>query len=130
MLSGQVIGVFTVYGSSVHISPTKHLQYQVPWFVQTFVPAISILLSFFIVGSPRWLLIKNKREKALAALCRLRDLSLSCRYDGKSHYTLHGQQSMRNRRRRKVVDAEWEQQQSPAILLCRRTGSRHCNAIG
>jgi hypothetical protein len=53
------------------------------------IPAISIVLSFFIVGSPRWLLIQNKREKALAALCRLRDLSLSCRYDGKSHYTLH-----------------------------------------
>jgi MFS family permease len=36
MLSGQVIGVFAVYGSSVHMSPTKNLQYQVPWFVQTF----------------------------------------------------------------------------------------------
>lgn len=80
MLSAQVIGVFTVYGSSVHISPTKHLQYQVPWFVQTFVPAISILLSFLIVESPRWLLMQNKREKALAALYRLRELSPSHPY--------------------------------------------------
>ncbi|KAJ9657269.1 hypothetical protein H2198_004392 [Neophaeococcomyces mojaviensis] len=74
MLSGQMIGVFVVYGCNVNISASKVLQYQVPWFVQTFVPAISIGLSFFVVESPRWLAIRNRPQDALLALQRLRNL--------------------------------------------------------
>ncbi|KAE8138891.1 general substrate transporter [Aspergillus pseudotamarii] len=74
MLSGQTLGVFIVYGCSIHISPFKDLQYQVPWFAQTFVSGISIALSFFIVESPRWLLIDQKHNQSLGALARLRGL--------------------------------------------------------
>ena len=74
MLSGQMTGIFVVYGCNVHISPSKVLQYQVSWFVQTFVPAIAIVLSFFVVESPRFLAICNRPQEALATLTKLRGL--------------------------------------------------------
>lgn len=74
MLSGQVLGIFTVYGCSIHVSGSRSLQYQVPWFVQTFIPAISCTMSFFTVESPRWLLLQNRRQAALTSLERLRGL--------------------------------------------------------
>ncbi|KAL4874262.1 general substrate transporter [Aspergillus karnatakaensis] len=80
MLSSQMVGVFTVYGSSRHISASSDLQNQIAWFVQTFVPAISIGLSFFAVESPRWLLLQNRQQEALENLERLRGLSLSHAY--------------------------------------------------
>ena len=72
MLTGQMIGVFVVYGCNIHISSLKLLQYQAPWFVQTFVPAIAITLSFFTVESPRWLAIQNQPQEALETLTKLR----------------------------------------------------------
>ncbi|KAJ5738510.1 general substrate transporter [Penicillium malachiteum] len=72
--SGSGVGVFIVYGCSIHIAPTKNLQYQIPWFAQTFAPAISILLSFFVIESPRWLLIDQKHDQSLNALTQLRGL--------------------------------------------------------
>ncbi|CAG7971398.1 unnamed protein product [Penicillium olsonii] len=74
MLAGQALGVFIVYGCSRHIADTKDLQYQIPWFAQTFAPAISILLSVFVVESPRWLLIDQKHDQSLNALVQLRGL--------------------------------------------------------
>lgn len=75
MLSGQMIGVFVVYGCNIHIQSSKLLQYQVPWFVQTFAPAIAITLSFFVVESPRWLALRNRPTEALEALTKLRGIS-------------------------------------------------------
>ncbi|KAH6887484.1 general substrate transporter [Thelonectria olida] len=80
MLSGQAIGVFSVYGVNMHISSTKTFQNQVPWFVQTFVPVIAIALSFFASESPRWLAIKGRPQEALAALVKLRGLPESHPY--------------------------------------------------
>lgn len=80
MLSGQMLGIFTVYGCSIHISGDKDLQYQVPWFVQTFASAISYTMSLFIVESPRWPVLRNRRETGLAALERLRGLPSSNEY--------------------------------------------------
>ncbi|CAG8218291.1 unnamed protein product [Penicillium salamii] len=74
MLAGQALGVFIVYGCSIHVEPVKDLQYQVPWFAQTFAPAISIVLSFFVTESPRWLLIDQKHDQSLQALVQLRGL--------------------------------------------------------
>ncbi|CAG7994705.1 unnamed protein product [Penicillium nalgiovense] len=74
MLAGQALGVFIVYGCSTHIAPVKDLQYQTPWFAQTFAPTISIVLSFFVVESPRWLLINQDYDKSLTALVKLRGL--------------------------------------------------------
>ncbi|KAI0420421.1 general substrate transporter [Xylaria grammica] len=75
MLTTQGIGVFTVFGVSTNISPSLKLQYQIPWFVQTFIPAIAIFLSFFAIESPRWLILKNRQQDALQALLQLRGLS-------------------------------------------------------
>lgn len=77
MLTTQMIGVFTVYGCSIHIPGTSDLQNQIPWFVQTFAPAISIFLSFFSVESPRWLLLRNRQQEGLATLERVRSLPIS-----------------------------------------------------
>ncbi|KAJ4264199.1 hypothetical protein NW762_005393 [Fusarium torreyae] len=74
MLLGQALGIFVVYGCNVHISSAKNLQYQVPWFVQTFAPFIGIVVSFFIVESPRWLAIRCRQDDALKALSTLRGL--------------------------------------------------------
>lgn len=74
MLSGQMIGVFVVFGCTIHIPNSELLQYQVPWFVQAFIPLIAIVLSFFIVESPRWLAVRNRPQDALQALLRLRGL--------------------------------------------------------
>ncbi|KAH9230399.1 hypothetical protein K456DRAFT_1917612 [Colletotrichum gloeosporioides 23] len=65
MLGGQALGIFTVFGCSTNISSEHSLQYQIPWFVQTFVPAIAIGLSFFSVESPRWLAIQGKQRMPL-----------------------------------------------------------------
>ena len=74
MLAGQTLGVFVVYGCSLHVASRKKLQYQTPWFAQTFAPAISIFLSFFVVESPRWLLIDQRHEQSRSALVQLRGL--------------------------------------------------------
>lgn len=71
MLGAQALGIFTVFGCNQHISPENNLQYQVPWFVQTFVPTIAVALSFFSTESPRWLALKGRREDALDALVKL-----------------------------------------------------------
>ncbi|KAF5515932.1 Quinate permease [Colletotrichum siamense] len=74
MLGGQALGIFTVFGCSANISSEHSLQYQIPWFVQTFVPAIAVGLSFFSVESPRRLAIQGKQKDALDALVKLRGL--------------------------------------------------------
>ena len=74
MLGAQSLGVFTVLGCNLHISTAKNLQYQVPWFVQTFVPAIAVALSFFSVESPRWLALKGRKQDAMNSLIKLRGL--------------------------------------------------------
>ena len=74
MLGSQALGSFTVFGCSQHIPPSLSLQYQLPWFVQTFVPAITIISSFFICESPRWLAIAGRTEEARFMLFKLRGL--------------------------------------------------------
>ncbi|KAM5345047.1 hypothetical protein ACJ41O_010909 [Fusarium nematophilum] len=80
MLGGQALGIFTVFGCNQNISPASNIQYQIPWFVQTFVPAISIVLSFFAVESPRWLALRGRRQESLNALVTLRGLPLEHPY--------------------------------------------------
>jgi sugar porter (SP) family MFS transporter len=80
MLGGQALGVFTVYGCNRTVDSSKNLQYQIPWFAQTFVPATSIALSFISVESPRWLALVGKRQEALDALVKLRGLQIDHPY--------------------------------------------------
>ncbi|KAK7207833.1 putative transporter [Myxozyma melibiosi] len=74
MLLSQMIGVFVVYGVKVHISPKKTIQYQIPFFVQVFVPCICIGLSFLVTESPRWLALCGRYEESADALCKIRKL--------------------------------------------------------
>ncbi|KAF5582958.1 major facilitator superfamily transporter [Fusarium pseudocircinatum] len=76
MLLGQALGIFVVFGCNVHISSSLSLQYQVPWFVQTFAPFIGVVCSFLIVESPRWLAIRCRQDDALKALSTLRGLPI------------------------------------------------------
>lgn len=69
-----MIGIFVVYAANIHINPTGHLQYQLPFFVQLIVPAICIGLSFVLFESPRWLYIRGRKDEALQTLITLRGL--------------------------------------------------------
>jgi Sugar (and other) transporter len=75
MLSSQMIGIFVVYGCSIHVSSGSNLQYQITFFVQTFVPAIVLVLSCFLYESPRWLCLKGKEVEARESLIQLRGLA-------------------------------------------------------
>ncbi|KAL1844572.1 hypothetical protein VTK73DRAFT_2275 [Phialemonium thermophilum] len=72
MLSSQVIGVFVVYGTSRHVSDRLNLQWQTPFFVQTLVPTLAFVLSFFAQESPRWLCLRGRTVEAFDSLARLR----------------------------------------------------------
>lgn len=74
MLSSQMLGIFVVFGCNLHIHASKRLQYQVPFFVQCFVPAIGVAMSFFLQESPRWLCLKGRNVEALKTLTILRGL--------------------------------------------------------
>lgn len=74
MLSSQMLGIFVVFAANVHINPAKRLQYQLPFFVQLFVPAICLVLSLFLYDSPRWLYIRGRKDEALATLTSLRGI--------------------------------------------------------
>lgn len=75
MLSSQMIGIFVVYGCNIHINSAKNLQYQIPFFVQCFVPAIGVAMSFFLYESPRWLCLRGRTEEAFKTLTKIRGLA-------------------------------------------------------
>lgn len=74
VLSSQMLGIFVVFGCNLHIDPKLNLQYQIPFFVQCFVPAIGIAMSFFFYESPRWLCLRGRNDEAFEALKSLRGL--------------------------------------------------------
>ena len=73
MSLSSVAGIFTVYGVYIHMAPTK-LQFQIVWLAPSIFMCLCAAASFFICESPRWLLMTNKRDKAIASLVRLRGL--------------------------------------------------------
>jgi MFS family permease len=74
MLSSQMVGVFVVYGCNRNISPSRNLQWQLTFFVQTFPLILAVPLSTLIKDSPRWLCLRGCNEEALASLKYLRNL--------------------------------------------------------
>lgn len=80
LFSGAVyFGVFVAYGANYgtakHLSPTSNNQWVIPTSVKIILAGLVFIGSLFCVESPRWLLMKDKTDKALKNLCRLRRLS-------------------------------------------------------
>jgi len=65
----------TVIGAVIN-NATKSLEtrlsYQIPLFALYLIPVFSVILAFTIPESPRWLVLKNRNDDALAHLARLR----------------------------------------------------------
>lgn len=71
MLSSQMVRMFVTFGCNSHIPASTNLQYQIPFFVQCFVPTIGIVMSFFLHESPRWLSLRGRIEDVLKTLTTL-----------------------------------------------------------
>lgn len=70
---GLFCGIFAVYGCYLHVAPGR-LQYQIVWFTPCIVMAAVAGATFFLHESPKWLIIQNRRDEAIDALCALRAL--------------------------------------------------------
>ncbi|KAK3650326.1 hypothetical protein LTR56_006302 [Elasticomyces elasticus] len=71
---GIMLGYFSVWGSSLHISNTSQMQWVVPNLLHIYFAGIIALLSCFATESPRWLVKVDKQEKAMNNLSKLRNL--------------------------------------------------------
>ncbi|OZJ01990.1 hypothetical protein BZG36_04686 [Bifiguratus adelaidae] len=67
-IGGLVISSITRTTSKI----PSNLSWQIPFSLFFIIPTIVLSLIWFIPESPRWLLFKSRREKALASLHRLR----------------------------------------------------------
>lgn len=73
---GIMMSYFAVYGSVLHISDDKKLQWIAPLTLKIILAGlIFIALIVFGIESPRWYIKVGKHEKALTALAKLRNLS-------------------------------------------------------
>lgn len=71
---GIMLGYFSVWGCSLHISPDTQMQWVVPNMLHIYFAAIIFITSFLAVESPRWLLKVGKAEQAAKNLSTLRHL--------------------------------------------------------
>ncbi|CAN3483865.1 hexose transporter Hxt13p [Diutina catenulata] len=72
---GYSIAAFTNWGCALHISDEKDRQWIIPTSLKIVLAGgIGLLSILFCVESPRWYIKKDKHEKALQALCKLRHL--------------------------------------------------------
>lgn len=70
---GLTLAGFTILGLYKR-GPESRLQYQVPQIALILFLVMCILGSFFISESPRWLMLKGRREEAVECLIKLRCL--------------------------------------------------------
>ncbi|CAK7203570.1 hypothetical protein SEUCBS139899_006305 [Sporothrix eucalyptigena] len=68
-----VSSVFCVYGVYVHMAATR-FQYQIVWMVPILATAVVVIGSFFCCESPKWLMMVDRYDDALAELVKLRGL--------------------------------------------------------
>jgi hypothetical protein len=68
---GSIIAAWTVYGTLKYKSDAA---WRVPVGLQALMPLVQIIGIFFLPESPRWLLSKNKGEKAFDILVKVRHL--------------------------------------------------------
>ncbi|TVY13509.1 putative quinate permease, partial [Lachnellula arida] len=70
---GGVVGFWINYGVSTTMKPSRS-QWIIPFAVQLIPAGLMFIGLFFIKESPRWLMAKNQRDKALKNLCWIRML--------------------------------------------------------
>lgn len=70
---GGLVGFWINYGVSLHL-PSNHKQWLIPFAIQLIPSGLLFIGSFWLCESPRWLLAKGKREKAIKNLCWIRNL--------------------------------------------------------
>ncbi|WWC93843.1 hypothetical protein V866_000679 [Kwoniella sp. B9012] len=74
IMLGVSLGYWVNYISVLHIKSTSHWQWRFPIIFQLY-PGIILLLALpFMPESPRWLVLQNKDQQAMKALCRIRRL--------------------------------------------------------
>ena len=71
---GIMLGYFSSYGSSIHISNTSSNQWIVPTSIHIIFAGLILILSIFPVESPRWLAKVGRNEQAAINLSKLRNL--------------------------------------------------------
>ncbi|KAK3724109.1 hypothetical protein LTR37_001231 [Vermiconidia calcicola] len=70
---GGLVGFWINYGLNVTMAPS-HKQWIIPFAVQLIPAGLLLIGSFWLRESPRWLMSKGKRDKALQNLCWIRRL--------------------------------------------------------
>lgn len=70
---GGLVGFWINYGLNLHHAP-NHTQWLIPFAVQLIPSGMLFLGCFWLVESPRWLMTKGNREKAIKNLAYVRSL--------------------------------------------------------
>lgn len=70
---GGLVGFWINYGVNTTMAPS-HKQWIIPFAIQLIPSALLFMGSFWLHESPRWLMSKGKREKAIKNLCWIRQL--------------------------------------------------------
>ncbi|OAA60303.1 General substrate transporter [Niveomyces insectorum RCEF 264] len=74
IMMGVTAAYFINYASKIHLNPASSWQWRAALVLQA-IPAVALLAGYpFFPESPRFLVLKDKSEEALASLCRLRNL--------------------------------------------------------
>lgn len=101
---GIMLGYFASYGSHLHISSASSLQWVVPNLLHIYFATIILVLSFFAIESPRWLVKVGKNEKARANLSKIRGLPEDHVYVQSELFDIHDQL---DREREATLGASW-----------------------
>ena len=66
---GNILAGWTTFGSNAHF-PLSSWAWRIPTIVQCGLPTVVMVLVMFFPESPRWLIMKDRREEALAILAK------------------------------------------------------------
>nr|OQO29514.1 hypothetical protein B0A51_02606 [Rachicladosporium sp. CCFEE 5018] len=66
---GNILAGWTTYGTNLHF-PGSAWAWRVPTITQCLLPGIVMCLVMFFPESPRWLIMKDRREEAIAVLAK------------------------------------------------------------
>ncbi|KXJ85421.1 general substrate transporter [Microdochium bolleyi] len=71
---GVMIAYFSNWGSSINMPNTSRMQWVAPQTAHIGFAGMLLIMSFTVAETPRYLTMKNQPEKAIQALCKLRQL--------------------------------------------------------